>query len=91
MTGPTHKVATPTTYILGAGFSKAVSSLMPLTDELGADCIARDPDVLGKAVGPGNEARPNFEVGCPDGLRINRIARLPRTYMLERYSPAQSP
>lgn len=62
MTGPTHNVATPTTYILGAGFSKAVSALMPLTDELGADCIARDPDVLGTAVGPGNEARPNFEV-----------------------------
>lgn len=51
-----------TTYILGAGFSKAISTQMPITDELGADCVARDPEVLGKAVGPGGDARPNFEV-----------------------------
>lgn len=49
-------------YILGAGFSKAVSIHMPITDELGADCVSRDPEVLGKAVGPTGEARPNFEV-----------------------------
>lgn len=49
-----------TTYILGAGFSKAISTQMPITDELGADCVARDPDVLGKAVGPGGRRPAEF-------------------------------
>jgi len=34
-------------FILGAGFSRAVSSRMPLTDELGNACLAVTIQVLG--------------------------------------------
>lgn len=36
-------------FVLGAGFSRAVAELMPLTDELGNEALERDPQHLGRA------------------------------------------
>lgn len=35
-------------FVLGAGFSRAISDLMPLTDELGNEALKRDPKHLGR-------------------------------------------
>lgn len=47
-------------YILGAGFSRAVSPQMPVTDELGNACVERDHG-LSAELGPSPFANGNFE------------------------------
>ena len=47
-------------YILGAGFSRAVSAHMPLTDELGNACIAAEPALASEVPG-GRFIGGNFE------------------------------
>ncbi|UAJ79804.1 hypothetical protein IT072_01595 [Leifsonia sp. ZF2019] len=48
-------------FILGAGFSRAVSSRLPVTDELGNEVIQRDPTRLGRSVGKQRFAGGSFE------------------------------
>ncbi len=45
-------------FILGAGFSRAISLHLPLTDELGNLVLERDPESLGRT-----DARSHFENG----------------------------
>lgn len=48
-------------FILGAGFSRAVSSRLPVTDELGNEVILRDPTRLGLSAGKQRFAGGSFE------------------------------
>lgn len=48
-------------FILGAGFSRAISEHLPLTDELGNLVLERDPDHLGRSAAKLHFANGSFE------------------------------
>ncbi|MCU6480615.1 SIR2 family protein [Arthrobacter sp. A2-55] len=48
-------------FILGAGFSRAISDFMPLTDDLGSEVVARDPNHLGRSDSKRSFASSSFE------------------------------
>lgn len=92
-----------TTYVVGAGFSRAISAAMPTTDELGAACLERDPTL---DYDPGTAAGENFEawlsrkgsdqpyLGDPDNLAnratFARAIGLISDIMAERQSLAMA-